>query len=517
LGVRTVTATAIVLIVGALLAAAAVAGGLAAARKTVAAAKDRAAAILEDARREALGRGHEIVAQAQEKALALEEDADRREHELDARDAQIEARARQVEGDLSAVDRQRKDLERRQSALEKTEERARAQEAAALHDRAEARRALERNAGLTAEEARAELLASIEDEARRGAAKMARRIEEEAREGALREARRVVVEATQRVSLRDPVESTLSFIRLPSDEMKGRIIGREGRNIRALEMATGIDVIIDDTPGAILLSCFDPTRREIARIALERLVEDGRIHPARIEEVVAKVREEFETLVEEAGSQTSYGLGVSDLHPRLARLVGRLKFGNHHGHSLLQHTSEVVWLGAHLAAETGARGEIVRRAALLHEIGRMEEGSTGHPLLVSADLAAKFGEKEGVVAAIQELHPDADPKSIEGLLLRLANRLSDNRPGARKDNLAIFVERLRRLEGLACSFPGVTQAFALKAGKELRVLVDTKAVTDEQAFLLSKDIARAVERDLEYPGPIRVSVVRETRAVQYAV
>jgi ribonuclease Y len=282
-------------------------------------------------------------------------------------------------------------------------------------------------------------------------------------------------------------------------------------------MATGIDVIIDDTPGAILLSSFDPVRREIARVSIQRLLEDGRIHPARIEEVVAKVREEFETLTEEAGGQTAFALGVFDLHPRLARLVGRLKFRNYHGHNLLQHSGEVVHLAAHIAAETGAKGDVVRRAALLHEIGRVEEGGTAHPLLVAADLAAKFGEREEVAKAIQALHPDVEPLAIEALILRAANRISENRPGARKDNLEVFVERLRRIEDLACGFPGVTHAFALKAGKELRVLVDTKAVTDDQAYTLSKQIARAIERELDYPGTIRVSVVRETRSVQYAV
>jgi len=512
-----VSDSTIALIAGLVIAGVVIAAAALYARAVRARAGSQGTALLEQARTEAEGRAHEIVAAAQEKALAVEEDADSREHELDAREAQIEARARQVESDLAAVDRQRKELDKRQSALARSEDNARREESAAVAAHAEARRTLERVAALTAAEARAELFASIEDEARREAAKLARRIEEEARESAEREAQRLIVEASQRVSLRDAVESTVSFVALPSDEMKGRIIGREGRNIRALEMATGIDVIIDDTPGAILLSSFDPTRREIAKISIARLIEDGRIHPARIEEVVAKVTEEFETLVEESGAQSAYALGVVDLHPRLARLVGRLKFRHHHGHNLLQHCTEVVWLGTHLCSETGARAEVVRRAALLHEIGRVEDGASGHPILVAAELAGKFGEKEPVVSAISALHPDADPKTVEALLLRLANRLSDNRPGARKDNLDVFVERLKRLEGIARGFPGVTQAFALKAGKELRVLVDTNRVTDDQAFVLSKDIARAVERDLDYPGPIRVSVVRETRAVQYAV
>jgi ribonucrease Y len=511
----------IAVIVGVLAAALIVVLAVLAARRITARAEEAARRLTDDvvaeARRDADTRTQELLAAAQEKALAGEEEADRRERELDAREVQIETRARQRESELAALERQRKEVERRQTAVAAGEERLRQLLGAAEKDRADARRALERLAGLTVAEARAELLASIEDEARREASRLARKIEDEAREGAERAARRLVVEATQRVNLKEPVESTISFVALPSDEMKGRIIGREGRNIRALEMATGIDVIIDDTPGAILLSSFDPVRREIARVAIQRLLEDGRIHPARIEEVVAKVREEFETLSEEAGAQAAFGLGVFDLHPRLARLVGRLKFRSYFGHNLLQHAGEVVHLAAHIAAETGARREVVRRAALLHEIGRVEDGGSGHPVLLSAELAAKFGEREEIVKAIEALHPDAEPRTVEALILRIANRISENRPGARKDNLDVFVERLKRIEALACAFPGVTQAFALKAGKELRVLVDTKAVSDDQAYVLSKDIARTIERELEYPGTIRVSVVRETRAVQYAV
>ena len=511
----------IAMIVGVVAAVLLVIGAVLAARRILVQAKEDARRVAEDlaaqSRRDAETRAQGLLAAAQEKALAGEEEADRRERDLDLREAQIETRARQKESDLAAVDRQRKDVERRQTALAASEERARQIVASAENDRQEARALLERIAKLTVAEAKAELLASIEADTRREAAKLARRIDEEAREGADRLARRLVVDATQRVSMKEAVESTLSFIALPSDEMKGRIIGREGRNIRALEMATGIDVIIDDTPGAILLSSFDPVRREIARVSIQRLLEDGRIHPARIEEVVAKVREEFETLTEEAGAQAAFALGVFDLHPRLARLVGRLKFRHYLGHNLLQHAGEVVHLAAHIAAETGARADVVRRAALLHEIGRVDDTGSGHPLVVAAELAAKFGERDEVVKAIEALHPDVEPNAVEALILRVANRISENRPGARKDNLDVFVERLRRIETLACGFTGVTQAFALKAGKELRVLVDTKAVSDDQAYLLSKQIARAIERELEYSGTIRVSVVRETRAVQYAV
>jgi ribonuclease Y len=487
------------------------------ARRIVARGRESARALAEEARQESESKARETLVGAQEKALALEEEADRRDRELEARESSVDSRARELDGETSALERQRRDLARRQSALSKNEQSVQESLDAARAELERARAAIERAAGMTAAEARAELVASLEDDARRDGARLARRIEEEARETAERSALRLVLEATERINLREAVESTVSFIELPSDEMKGRIIGREGRNIRALEMATGIDVIVDDTPRAILISSFDPTRREVARVAIGRLIEDGRIHPARIEEVVAKVQTELDTITEQAGSQAAFNLGISDPHPRLARLIGRLKFRTYHGHNLLQHCTEVALVAGHMAAEIGGRVEVVRRAALLHEVGRVDETASGHTVLASADLAAKYGESEEVVHAIQSLHPDSEAATLEALLLRIANRISDNRPGARKDNLDLFVERLRRIEAIALSFPGVVKAYSVKAGKDLRVIVDTQSVSDEDAYALSKSIARAIEKDVVYSGQIRVSVIRETRSVQFAV
>jgi len=304
---------------------------------------------------------------------------------------------------------------------------------------------------------------------------------------------------------------------LPSDEMKGRIIGREGRNIRSLEMATGIDLIVDDTPRSILISSFDPLRREIARVAIDRLVEDGRIHPARIEEVVQRVTEEIDQLVEEKGAEAAFSLGISDLHPRLIKLVGRTRYRTSHGQNLLQHCLETAMIAGHMAQEAGGRPEIAVRAGLLHEIGQVEEEIQSPPMLASAELCAKFGESEEIVHCIRSLHGTGEAASLEALLLGTANKMSDNRPGARKENLAVFIERLRRLEGIATSFEGVDRAFAVKAGKEIRVLLDAGRTTDENAYALSKQIARALERDLSYPGQIKVNVVREVRAIRYAV
>jgi ribonuclease Y len=390
--------------------------------------------------------------------------------------------------------------------------------AAARAHEAEARAKLERVAGLTAEQARAELIAGLEAEAQREGARLARKIEDEARQAAEREAKHLVLQASQRVNIRDVMESTVSFIELPNDEMKGRIIGKEGRNIRALEMATGIDLIVDDTPRSIWISSFDPLRREIARVSVDRLLVDGRIHPARIEEVVQQVREEIDVLIEEKGQEAAFELGIPELHPKLARLVGRMRYHTNRGQNLLQHSLEVATIVQHMALELGGDASTARRAGLLHEIGHVsEEPTSTHPLIVAAELCEQYREPQAVADAIRALHPDVQPTTLEALLLNTANRLSDARPGARKENLAVFIERLRRLEAVATRFEGVRQAYAVKAGKELRVIVDVERTKDESAYRLSKEIARALEREVSYPGQIKVSVIRETRAVRFAV
>jgi ribonuclease Y len=391
------------LLLGALAGGLALLAGVYVARRSVQRTRESARRMLADAVADAEAKSKEVLVSAQEKILAGEEEADRRDRELDARDAQSDARAQKLDQDAQAVERKDKELERRRAAVARTEESAKADQEAARTDREAARLALERNAGLTIAEARAELIAGIEEEARKEAARLARRIEDEARENAEREATNLIVQATQRVNTRDVVETTVSLIELPNDELKGRIIGREGRNIRALEMTTGIDLIVDDTPRAILISSFDPMRREVAKIAIGRLVEDGRIHPARIEEVVTRVRAEMETIVEEAGTQAAFNLGVTDLHPRLARLVGKLKYQTNHGQNLLQHFVEVTLIAVHMAGEIGGRDEVVRRAGLPRSAGgRDREGAQrARP----AELAARFGESEGVRHATQSLHP----------------------------------------------------------------------------------------------------------------
>lgn len=511
-----ISTAAAVTVAGIALGASALVVGAWLARQRVAAAREQATRIGDEARHDAERQAHEIVVAAQDRALAAEDESAARGRELDDREAGIDDRERELTAKAAEVDAERGRLERRLRGVADKEKRAGDDADAAADRLAEATAALERIAGLTADQAKAELVDEIEADARKTAARLARKIEDEARETAERTAIQLVVDAAQGVSIADAVGSTIEFIELPSDEMKGRIIGREGRNIRAIEHATGIDVVVDDTPRAILISSFDPMRREIARVAIGQLLEDGRIHPARIEEIVEKVREEIDTIVEEIGTQAAFELGMSELHQKLVRRVGRMRFHVHFGSPLLQHAIEVAHLAAYMAEEIGADTEIVRRAALFHEIGRVDHDVSGHAVLASAELAGKYGESEDVVHAIQALHPDVEAKSIEAMLLDIANRVADNRPGARKPNLEIFIERLRRMEVLARSHDGVRAAFAVKAGKEIRVLLDAEAADDGRAHALSKEIAATLERELQYPGQIRVSVVRQTRAVTFA-
>jgi len=511
------TLTLVPLALGLLAGGLALVAGVIVARQRLRQARATAEELVAAARAEAENEQKRILVVAQERMLAAQDDADQRERELEEKEASSSRRAAELERSGSVLEQRRRELERRATEIEQATVRAREaeQEAGAL--RVQAREQLERVAGLTVEQARGEVIAGVQDEARRDAARLARKIHDEAREGAEREARALMLQASQRVRIDDVVESTVTFLELPSDEMKGRIIGREGRNIRALEMATGIDLVVDDTPRSILISSFDPVRREVARVAIERLVEDGRIHPARIEEVVQRAEEEIESRTDEKGSEAAFSLGISDLQPRLVRLVGRMRYHSSHGQNLLQHCIETAQIAGFMAQEVGANAEIARRAGLLHEIGQVDDEVASHPILAAAELCARHGESEAVVHAVRAFHPDVEARSIEAMLVSIAGRMSDQRPGARKENLAVFVERLKRLEGIALSFPGVSRAYAVKAGKEIRVIVDSQRTTDQTAYSLCKQIARAVERELNYPGQIKVGLIRATRAVRFAV
>jgi ribonucrease Y len=379
------------------------------------------------------------------------------------------------------------------------------------------RQELERVSSLTAEEARGLLLRQMEADARREGASLVKRLESEAREQAAERARAVITQAIQRSAADHAIETTVTVVDLPSDDMKGRIIGREGRNIRALEVATGVDLIIDDTPGAIILSSFDPYRREIAKRTVEQLIADGRIHPARIEEIVEKVKAGMEEDVRRAGEAAAFELGLHDVDPDVLRLMGRLQYRTSYGQNVLSHSKEVAFLAGVMARELGLSAHVAVRAAFLHDIGKgIDRDMSGGHLELGLDFLRRHGESEPVLQAVAAHHMDIDWPSLEAMIVQAADAISAARPGARRDLLESYVKRLQRLESIADSFKGVSKAFALQAGREIRIMVESERVTDEEAVWLSRDIARRIESELEYPGQIKVTVIRETRAVDYA-
>ncbi len=382
---------------------------------------------------------------------------------------------------------------------------------------AEQRKRLESLAGISSEDAKQLLIKSMEEEATHDAARIARRIESEAREQADRKAQEIMGLAIKRYSGDYVAEKTVSVVNLPNEEMKGRIIGREGRNIRAIEAATGVDLIIDDTPEAVILSAFNPVRREVAKISLERLIDDGRIHPARIEEIVAKVNKEIEVSIKEAGEQTAFDVGVHGIHHELIKLIGRLKYRSSYAQNVLLHSREVSFLCGVMASELGLNVKQAKRAGLLHDIGKAVDHEVEGPhAIIGADLAKKYGEANQVVHAIGAHHEDIAPESVLAVLVQAADTLSGARPGARQEMLESYVKRLEDLERIANSFHGVTKSYAIQAGRELRIMVEGKIVDDDQAFIMCRDIAKKIEKELTYPGQIRVTLIRETRAVEYA-
>ena len=378
-------------------------------------------------------------------------------------------------------------------------------------------RRLESVAGMTAEEAKKNLMEAIEKSAYHDAAMMAKRVEDEAREKAGTEARKVLAQAIQRCAAEHVVETSISVVDLPSDDMKGRIIGREGRNIRALEQATGVNLIVDDTPEAVILSGFDPLRREIARLSIERLIKDGRIHPSRIEEVVRKVQKEMEENVLEDGQQVALELGIHDIHPDFLRLVAKLKYRTSYGQNVLAHSKEVAYLAGIMAREIGADVAVSKRAGLLHDVGKaVDRDMEGTHLQLGVKLAQKYGESPEVIHAMEAHHFDVEFRTLEAVLVQAADATSAARPGARREVLESYVKRLEQLEEMACSFSGVSKAFALQAGREVRIMVESSKVSDEEAFWLSKKITKKIESELQYPGQIKVTLIREVRVVDYA-
>ena len=495
-------------------------------------ARGAAVRVIANAREEA----ERIVARAELDGQRIQKDAEilARERLLAAR-TEFERETRELRLELNALDLQlaelQAELSERETALEERERsfavlegeieeregRLVSQEEELTSAVAEQRVRLEQIAGLTVEQAKGELLRSMENEARIDAANMVKKIEDETVEKSKEKARRVISMAIQRIASEHVVESTVSVVDLPSDEMKGRIIGREGRNIRAFEQATGVDLIVDDTPEAVILSCFEPVRREIARLALANLIQDGRIHPGRIEELVSKVKGEMDEKLLADGETAAMEVGIPDLHPELLKLIGRLQFRSSYGQNALKHSMEVAWLSHHMVAELGADAQVAKRAGLVHDIGKaVDREMDGTHLELGREMLRKYGETDAVIHAMECHHGDYDPHSVEAVLVTAADALSAARPGARREILENYIKRLEKLESMATDFKGVEKAFAIQAGRELRIVVESAKISDEDAIWLARDLAKKVEAELTYPGQIKVTVIRETRAVEYA-
>jgi ribonuclease Y len=491
------------------------------AAETVGKAEEQALRIVRDAERDADNRRKETLLDAKEKAhdllAAAELQARQERQQSQSVEQSLSRREAQLTDRQIAFDRIEKELLSRERAVAHREQQADAAATKYQQLVAQQQHELERVASLTAEEAKELLMKQIEGDARHDSANLLKRLDAEARETAADRARQYITEAIQRSAAEHAIETTVSVVDLPSDDLKGRIIGREGRNIRALELATGVDLIVDDTPGAIILSGFDPYRREIAKKAIEKLIADGRIHPARIEEVVQKVKDETDEEVRKEGAAVAFELGLHDLHPEILRLMGRLKFRTSYGQNVLSHSAEVARLAGIMAKEIGLDAHVTVRAAFVHDIGKaIDREMQGTHLELGIEFLRKHGESEAVVMAMAAHHMDIDWPSLEAMIVQAADAISAARPGARRDILESYVKRLEKLEGIADSFKGVSKSFALQAGREIRIMVESEKVTDEEAIWLSKDIARRIENELEYPGQIKVTVIRETRAVDYA-
>lgn len=435
--------------------------------------------------------------------------------------AQLDKRARQreemLDRKLEQYEKKEQNLGRREKDLSRKERVLSDKEVDFEKVLREQKDVLESLSHMSSEEAKKELLKKVEDESRFEALKIAKRIEESAVESANRKAKEIISLAIQRYASDYVSDGTVSAVNLPSDEMKGRIIGREGRNIRALEAATGVELIIDDTPESVLLSSFDPVRREIARVSLERLIADGRIHPARIEEVVEKVTKEIDTTIKEEGEKTVFDLGLHGIHPELVKLIGRLKYRTSYAQNVLEHSREVAYLAGMMAGELGVDIKLAKRAGILHDIGKaLDHEIEGTHQAIGATTAKKYGESNRVVNAIEVHHGEGDPMTVEGTLIAAADALSAARPGARKEALESYLKRLEKLEQIATSFNGVNKCYAIQAGREIRIIVKPEEVNDELSEQIARDLAKKIEEELTYPGQIKVTVVRESRYVKYA-
>jgi len=484
-------------------------------------AEETARRILADAEKESENLRKSAVVSGKEELIKLRENFEvevrGRREEVEREERRLSERENVLDRKFDLLETRDKEFAKRASELGRREKNVSDREVELEKLINEERRRLEQMAGLSAQDAKAELMRRMEEEAQADAANRVREIRESAKRNAEREAKKIVALAIQRIAADHTAESTVSAVSLPNDEMKGRIIGREGRNIRAFELATGVDVIIDDTPDTVVVSCFDPVRREIARLALEKLVSDGRIHPGRIEEVVTKSRKEVDTQILETGEQAAYDAGVHGLHTELVKLVGRMRWRTSYGQNILQHSKEVAWLAGIMAAELGLDVNMARRGALLHDIGKvLTHEHEGTHVQLGVEVATKYGENPLVVNCIAAHHDDVPHESEVSVLVQAADAISGSRPGARREAFETYVKRLEGLEKIASSYKGVEKVFAIQAGREVRVIVLPDDVDDVRMTTMSEEIARRIEAELQYPGQIKVVLIRETRAVDFA-
>jgi len=490
-------------------------------RKELQSSENLSVRIVEEAKKEADSIKKEAILQAKESLLKtkaeFEREARERKAELDKLEGRLRSKEENQEKRIDMLVQKESNIENREKGLQQKENALQEKHERMNRILDEQKEKLEKIAGITSEEAKAQLIQSLEAEAKREAAILIRKAEEEAKRTADKKAQEIIAYSIQRYAGDFVAESTVSVVNLPTDEMKGRIIGREGRNIRAIEAATGVDLIIDDTPEAVVLSAFDPVRREVAKISLERLISDGRIHPGRIEDVVKKVQSEVDKIIQETGERASFDVGAHDVHPELITLLGKLKYRSSFSQNVLQHSIEVAHLTGMMASELGLDVREAKRAGLLHDIGKaVDHKLEGTHAELGADYAKRFGEHERIIEAIATHHDDGRNNNLLGVLVQVADTLSAARPGARREMLETYVKRLQELEGIARSFNGVESCFAIQAGREIRILVRNEKISDDESVILCKDIVKKIESELTYPGQIKVTVIRETRVTDFA-
>ena len=477
-------------------------------------AEDKAREIIDEAVKTAETKKRESLLEIKEESIRTKNELDK---EIKERRNEIQRNERRVEQKESNLDKKLEAIEKREAGFAAKEEELNKQKAEITKLHEERVRELERISGLTSDQAKEYLLKTVEEDVKLDTAKLIKEMEHQAKEEAGKKAKEYVVTAIQKCAADHVSEATISVVQLPNDEMKGRIIGREGRNIRTLETMTGVDLIIDDTPEAVVLSGFDPIRREVARIALEKLIIDGRIHPARIEEMVEKAQKEVENMIREEGEAATLEVGVHGIHPELVRLLGKMKFRTSYGQNVLKHSIEVSLLCGLFASEIGLDVRTAKRAGLLHDIGKaLDHDMEGTHVEIGVDILKKYKENEKVINAVQAHHGDVEPQTIEAILVQAADAISASRPGARRETLETYIKRLEELERVADSFEGVEKSFAIQAGREIRIIVKPEKISDDKMILMARDIAKKVEDEMEYPGQIKVNLVRETRVVEYA-